>query len=118
MNVHRTRIAGLGYANPIPGMWRVVDIHEGVTHPPRFVGEQYASKAELLVDFDRYARTWGYGVSGDGEMKDYLVVVNEDPDGYCIRNVHIQASGLPEVKKQISALDPILRIEAIYEKVA
>ncbi|MNC69889.1 hypothetical protein D3C76_165240 [compost metagenome] len=63
-NIQKTRYMGLGYYNQQPGLWRVVDIHDSLLNSqgvPRAVGPQYASKAELLSDLDRYAReSWGY----------------------------------------------------------
>lgn len=60
ITVHATRHKGLGYGNTNPAgkpCWRVIDISD-----ERYasVGPIYASKAELLADFDRYAATWGY----------------------------------------------------------
>ena len=60
--INNTRYDGLGYANTNPigkACWRVVDLHE----PGRqmAVGPLYNSKAELLADFERYAKdSWGY----------------------------------------------------------
>jgi hypothetical protein len=59
-----TRFETLAYANIIPGLWRFVDISEGM--PKEFgqiraVGPHYKTKIELLTDADRYAKdAWGY----------------------------------------------------------
>lgn len=118
--IHRTRIQGLGYCQVEPNLWRVADIHDGITYTPRCVGPHYRTKTELLADFDRYARdAWGYGATGDGMLRDYLVIVNEAPDdGLCLRNIHIQAAGVQDARQRALALDPVARIEAVYEKVA
>ncbi len=60
IQIHRTRYAGLGYANTNPAgksLWRVIDLHDDRNAA---VGPLYETKAELLADFDRYAKTWGY----------------------------------------------------------
>lgn len=61
IHIHRTRYAGLGYANTNPAgkpIWRVIDLHD--EGRAATVGEQYQTKDELLADLDRYAKTWGY----------------------------------------------------------
>ena len=51
---HRT----LGYARIAPGVWQHVDLHDPADM--RQVGPQYATKAALLADTDRYAlESWG-----------------------------------------------------------
>ena len=62
IRIHKTRIPELGYANTNPmgkPMWRVIDLQDGNEAE---VGPQYATKAELLADFTRYAKSWGYNV--------------------------------------------------------
>lgn len=61
ITIHRTRYAGLGYANTNPAgkpLWRFVDLHD--EGRAASVGAQYQTKDELLADLDRYAKTWGY----------------------------------------------------------
>ncbi|MGF6996762.1 hypothetical protein [Paraburkholderia sp. GAS32] len=64
-----TRFAGLVYLNQMPGLWRFVDVHDGMPkegEAPRVVGPQYKTERELLADADRYAReSWGYGATPD-----------------------------------------------------
>ena len=60
LTIHHTRFTGLGYINQNKGLWRIVDLHEGLDKAA-VVGEQYKTKAELLSDLARYAEeTWGY----------------------------------------------------------
>lgn len=118
MNVNRTRIVGLGFCNPAVGLWRFADLHDGVTQPPRLVGPNYATKTELLADFDRYAReSWGYGEPVVSELKDYMVVVNESVDGLCTRNVHLQAASPEEAKEQAIALGSCVTVMHVYQRV-
>lgn len=54
-----TRVSFLFYTRITPTLWRVVDRSDGAG-PIRCVGPLYRTKAELLADFDRYARdAWG-----------------------------------------------------------
>lgn len=118
MNVNRTSIAGLGFCNPSAGLWRFADLHDGATQPPRLVGPCYVTKAELLVDLDRYAReSWGYGATVAGEMKDYLVVVNEAKVGICPRNIHLQATSPEEAKDAAIALGSCVAVMHVYQRV-
>lgn len=58
--IHKTRCEGLGYANTNPvgkACWRVIDVSDARSAS---VGPIYASKVELLADFNRYSKTWGY----------------------------------------------------------
>lgn len=114
--VHRTRIAGIGFANPCHGLWRFVDIHEGVTSPPRLVGPNYASKDELLADLDRYAReSWGYGKTGDGVLEEYMVGVKEGEDSYWYFNC--QAEDPDHAKEQAEGHGSDITVMAIYKRV-
>jgi hypothetical protein len=56
LQIKKTRVAFLGYAKITDGLWRVVDLTDG---RKACVGPHYATEAELLGDFDRYAATWG-----------------------------------------------------------
>lgn len=49
-----TRFAELGYEQHGPKLWRVVTTDTGSA-----VGPQYATKAELLADLERYAADYG-----------------------------------------------------------
>ncbi|MCP3017412.1 hypothetical protein [Cupriavidus basilensis] len=64
ITIHRTRYAGLGYANTNPAgkpLWRVIDLHNDLRNDRNAaVGPLYETKSELLADLDRYAKTWGY----------------------------------------------------------
>ena len=58
--IHRTRFEGLGYTNQCKGLWRIVDLHEGLDKAA-VVGEQYKTKVELLANLSDYAvSVWGY----------------------------------------------------------
>lgn len=60
--IHRTRFETLGFINQLPGLWRFIDLSDYKPQdPPRTVGPQYRTKAELLADLARYARdSWGF----------------------------------------------------------
>ena len=49
----KTRFDELRFHQPFPGVWRFVDAED------RDVGPQYATRAELLADLDRYAAEYG-----------------------------------------------------------
>lgn len=120
--IHKTRIAGLGYINQAPGLWRFVDTHDG-QDSTRTVGPQYKTQQELLSDFDRYARSWGYGISGDGGLNDYLVMVQEgdasDGDGPVgFWQFGCQAEDILHAKEQALAHSDSIKILSVYEKVA
>lgn len=123
MNLHRTRIEGLGYVRVLPTLWRFVDLHDGI-NTSRLVGHPYRTEKELLADLDRYARdVWGYGVSGDGEMKDYLVMVQEgeegDGDGEPgFWNFVCQANNVEHAKEQALGHGDRIKVLSVYEKVA
>ncbi len=58
--IHTTRFKELGFTNQEPGLWRFVDISEGIDRDrPRTIGPMYASKAELLADLTDYAAQFG-----------------------------------------------------------
>lgn len=50
-SIRPTRFPELGYRMDGPGLWRIYD-----TDTESAVGPQYATKAELLADLERYAR--------------------------------------------------------------
>lgn len=50
----KTRFAELGFEQVDKGLWRFVCTESG-----RHCGPQYASKAELLADLERYAASYG-----------------------------------------------------------
>jgi hypothetical protein len=61
ITIQSTQYAGLGFANTNPAgvpCWRVIDRHDEAREAS--VGPLYKSKAELLEDLPRYAKTWGY----------------------------------------------------------
>lgn len=118
MSLHQTRIKGLGYVQILPTLWRFIDQHDGI-NTVRHVGPPYKTEKELLADLDRYARdSWGYGATGDGEMKDYLVTVNEDRDGLAIRNVPLRAASVSMAKDLAISCGENLEVLSVYEKVA
>ena len=49
----KTRFDELRFHQPFPGVWRFVDAED------RDVGPQYATRAELLADLERYAAEYG-----------------------------------------------------------
>lgn len=53
--IRKTRYAALGFRSDGPALWRFVCIETGSS-----VGPQYASKAELLADLERYATANGW----------------------------------------------------------
>ena len=57
--IYKTNIKELSYIKQDIGLWRVIDT-QYKTDNLRTVGKHYASKAELLADFDRYSKEWGY----------------------------------------------------------
>lgn len=58
--IHRTRYDVLGYAKVCRGLWRFVDLTDGVNSDlPKFIGEFYRTKDELLSDIARYAKMYG-----------------------------------------------------------
>ncbi|MHA1962822.1 MAG: hypothetical protein ACW99U_21745 [Candidatus Thorarchaeota archaeon] len=52
---YRTRFPELGYQKHANNLWRIVDR----TNNNAAIGPHYASKAELLGDFTRYAIDYG-----------------------------------------------------------
>ena len=69
-SVELTPYASLAYAKIANGLWRFIDVSEGLPNDfgsMRCVGNQYKTKASLLEDMDRYAQdAWG-------ESKKYAV---------------------------------------------
>lgn len=115
-NLHRTRIDGLGYIKAVPGLWRFVDLHDGI-NTTRYVGPNYKTEKELLADLDRYAReAWGYGVSGNGELKDYMVGIQEGDDGFW--SFYCQATDVAHAREQALAHGSEIKVLSVYEKVA
>lgn len=55
LRVYKTRNPLLGYAKIQPGLWMFV-----TTDGNKQTGPQYASKAELLADLERFANIQGY----------------------------------------------------------
>ena len=49
----KTRFDEIRFHQPFPGVWRFVDADD------RDVGPQYATRAELLADLERYAAEYG-----------------------------------------------------------
>jgi hypothetical protein len=49
----KTRFDEIRFHQPFPGVWRFVDAED------RDVGPQYATRAELLADLERYAAEYG-----------------------------------------------------------
>ncbi len=122
--IHKTQIAGLGYINQAPGLWRFVDTHDG-QDSTRTVGPQYKTRQELLSDFDRYASSWGYGVSGNDEMKDYLVMVMvnagdpfDENESAGLSHFDCKAENILHAKEQALAHGDSIKVLSVYEKVA
>lgn len=57
VKIYRTREHEMGYGKIAPGLWRFISLQDGDASA---VGHQYASKAELLADCERYLTEWGY----------------------------------------------------------
>lgn len=57
ITIHKTRVADMGYGRIEPGLWRFIDMQDG---RGAVVGHQYATKAELLADCERYLTEYGY----------------------------------------------------------
>ena len=59
--IHRTREPLVGFMKIGPSLWMFVDLKDHVEGKvPRTVGLGYASKAELLADFERYLTECGH----------------------------------------------------------
>lgn len=52
-----TRFEGLAYDFICPGVWMFLDV---LGQPPAQIGRQYASKAEMLADVERFAAERGF----------------------------------------------------------
>ena len=78
----KTRFDEIRFHQPFPGVWRFVDADD------RDVGPQYATRAELLADLERYAAEYGCVGAVDvnatlrtrvAKLEDLLVRVSERP---------------------------------------
>lgn len=54
LKINKTRFPELGFAQVMRGAWRFVDMSTKAT-----IGYNYASKAELLADLERFAKDFG-----------------------------------------------------------
>lgn len=63
--IHKTRFHELGYRKDAPKLWRIVDMSSGSG-----VGPQYPTRAELLADLARYARSFGCDGAADADPEE------------------------------------------------